>query len=67
VFSETPDSIASRLRRQRLHDGPESGRDFRFLPELYALYGAMSCDAASDLGVEFGIDLRESGYGVWQA
>lgn len=39
----------------------------RLLPELYALYNPMPYDAARDLEVELAIDLRESGYGVWQA
>jgi hypothetical protein len=39
----------------------------RLLPELYEMYDPMSYDAARDLEVELGIDLRESGYGVWQA
>jgi hypothetical protein len=39
----------------------------RLLPELYELYKPMSYDQARDLEVELAIDLRESGYGVWQA
>lgn len=39
----------------------------RLLPELYELYKPMSHDQARDLEVELAIDLRESGYGVWQA
>ena len=39
----------------------------RLLPELYELYDPMPYDAARDLEVELAIDLRESGYGVWQA
>ena len=39
----------------------------RLLPDLYELYGQLSYDAARDLEVELAIDLRESGYGVWQA
>jgi hypothetical protein len=39
----------------------------RLCPELYEIYGPMPYDAACALEVELGIDLRESGYGVWQA
>ena len=39
----------------------------RLLPELYELYNPMPYQAARDLEVELAIDLRESGYGVWQA
>jgi len=39
----------------------------RLLPELYELYNPMPYDAACGLEVELAIDLRESGYGVWQA
>ena len=39
----------------------------RLLPELYELYNPMTYDEARSLEVELGIDLRESGYGVWQA
>jgi hypothetical protein len=39
----------------------------RLLPELYEIYNPMPYDAARDLEVELAIDLRESGYGVWQA
>ncbi|CAN5477597.1 hypothetical protein BH10PSE17_BH10PSE17_02850 [soil metagenome] len=39
----------------------------RLLPELYAVYNPMPYEAACDLEVELGIELRESGYGVWQA
>jgi hypothetical protein len=39
----------------------------RLMPELYDLYGTLTYDQARDLEVELGIDLRESGYGVWQA
>lgn len=44
-------------------------RDYglRLLPELYALYGALTYDEAGDLEVELAIDFREAGYGVWQA
>jgi len=39
----------------------------RLLPELYALYNPLTYDEARSLEVELGIDLREGGYGVWQA
>jgi hypothetical protein len=39
----------------------------RLLPELYALYNPLTYDDARSLEVELGIDLREGGYGVWQA
>jgi predicted GIY-YIG superfamily endonuclease len=39
----------------------------RLLPELYELYGLLTYDEASILEVELAIDLREGGYGVWQA
>lgn len=39
----------------------------RLLPELYELYNPLSYDEARNLEVELGIDLRESGFGVWQA
>ena len=39
----------------------------RLLPELYEIYNPMPYEAACDLEVELAIDLRESGYGVWQA
>ena len=39
----------------------------RLLPEIYAAYNPMSYDAARDMEVELAIDLREGGYGVWQA
>ena len=39
----------------------------RLRPDLYAIYDAMSYDAARDLEVELAIDFREAGYGVWQA
>jgi hypothetical protein len=37
------------------------------LPDLYALYNPLTYDEARSLEVELGIDLREGGYGVWQA
>jgi len=39
----------------------------RLLPEIYEVYNPMPYDAACDMEVELAIDLRESGYGVWQA
>jgi len=39
----------------------------RLLPEIYQAYNPMSYDAARDMEVELAIDLREGGYGVWQA
>ncbi len=39
----------------------------RLLPEIYELYNPLTYDEARSLEVELGIDLRESGYGVWQA
>ena len=38
----------------------------RLLPALYALYNPLTYDEARSLEVELGIDLRESGLGVWQ-
>ena len=44
-------------------------RDFglHLLPHLYQAYNPMSYDEARDMEVELAIDLREAGYGVWQA
>jgi len=39
----------------------------RLLPEIYEAYNPMSYDAARDMEVALAIDLREGGYGVWQA
>jgi len=39
----------------------------RLLPYLYEAYNPMSYDEARDMEVEVAIDLREAGYGVWQA
>lgn len=39
----------------------------RLLPEIYEAYNPMGYDAARDMEVELAIDLREGGYGVWQA
>lgn len=37
------------------------------LPEIYELYNPLTYDEARSLEVELGIDLREGGFGVWQA
>jgi hypothetical protein len=37
------------------------------LPHLYEAYNPMPYAAARDMEVELAIDLREAGYGVWQA
>ncbi len=37
------------------------------LPEIYEAYNPMTYEAARDMEVELAIDLREGGYGVWQA
>ena len=37
------------------------------LPHLYEPYNPMTYDDARTLEVEVAIDLREGGYGVWQA
>jgi hypothetical protein len=39
----------------------------RLRPDLYEIYNPMPYHAARDMEVELAIDLRESGYGVWQA
>jgi len=39
----------------------------RLLPEIYALYNPLTYEDARSLEVELGIDLREGGFGVWQA
>ena len=39
----------------------------RLLPEICEAYNTMTYDAARDMEVEMAIDLREGGYGVWQA
>jgi hypothetical protein len=39
----------------------------RLLPHLYEAYNPMPYDDASDMEVMLAIDLREGGYGVWQA
>ena len=38
----------------------------RLLPELYECYNPMPYEAALEMEVELGIELREKGYGVWQ-
>ncbi len=44
-------------------------KDFglRLLPDLYDGFNPMSYNEARDKEVELGIDLREAGFGVWQA
>jgi hypothetical protein len=44
-------------------------RDYgvKLLPALYARYNPQPYEAARDLEVELGIQLRKAGYGVWQA
>lgn len=37
------------------------------LPDLYEGFNPMSYDEARDKEIEVGIDLREAGFGVWQA
>jgi len=39
----------------------------RLLPALYEIYNPMPYEAAREMEVELAIDLREAGYGVWQA
>ena len=39
----------------------------RLLPHLYEPYNPMTYDEACAMEVEVAIDLREGGYGVWQA
>lgn len=39
----------------------------RLLPDIYDAYNPMSYDDARDMEVALAIDLREGGYGVWQA
>jgi hypothetical protein len=39
----------------------------RLRPDVYEAYNPMSYDDARDMEVELAIDLREAGYGVWQA
>ena len=37
------------------------------LPDLYEAFNPMTYDEARDKEVEVGIDLREAGFGIWQA
>lgn len=37
------------------------------MPDLYEAFNPMSYDEARDKEVEVSIDLREAGFGVWQA
>ena len=37
------------------------------MPDLYEAYNPMAYEAARDMEVELGINLREVGFGVWQA
>ena len=39
----------------------------RLLPHLYAALNPMTYDEARTMEVEVAIDLRQGGYGVWQA
>ena len=39
----------------------------RLLPDLYEAFNPMTYDDARDKEVEVAIDLREAGFGVWQA
>jgi hypothetical protein len=39
----------------------------RLLPDLYEGFNPMSYDDARDREVEIALDLREAGFGVWQA
>lgn len=39
----------------------------RLLPDLYEAFNPMGYDAARDKEVEVAIELREAGFGVWQA
>jgi hypothetical protein len=39
----------------------------RLLPDLYEAFNPMSYEQAKNMEVEIGIDLREAGFGVWQA
>lgn len=39
----------------------------RLLPGLYECFNPMPYDAACEMEVELAIDLRERGFGVWQA
>jgi len=37
------------------------------LPEIYEAFKPMTRGAARDMEIELAIDLREGGYGAWQA
>lgn len=37
------------------------------LPDLYEAFNPMAYEAARDMEVELGINLRKAGFGVWQA
>jgi len=39
----------------------------RLIPDLYEAFNPMAYEHARDKEVEIGIDLREAGFGVWQA
>jgi hypothetical protein len=39
----------------------------RLLPDLYEGFNPMAYEKAREMEVEIGIDLREAGFGVWQA
>jgi len=39
----------------------------RLLPDLYEGFNPMPYEKAREMEVEIGIDLREAGFGVWQA
>lgn len=39
----------------------------QLLPDLYEAYNPMCYDDARSMEVELGIELREAGFGVWQA
>ncbi len=59
-------------RFERHMAGIQSGRFVRrygkrLMPALYEVFNPMPYEAAKEMEVELGIDLREKGYGVWQA
>jgi len=41
--------------------------DIRLMPDPYEAFNPMAYEQARDTNVEIGIDLREAGFGVWQA
>ncbi len=60
------------LRLDRHKAGIQANRfvmlyGLRLLPALYEVYNPMPCQAAREMEVELAIDLREAGFGVWQA